>query len=112
MFVSRVRGPLRGAIVYGLIPSERIHRQTPMAGLSADYALDDRQPMNASVSWTQHGGHRTYTPFDESTGSNTVTDSTERLSSGHDPETDSEERLGFAQKLARLPRRMQGLETR
>jgi outer membrane receptor protein involved in Fe transport len=82
--------------------NERIHRQTPTAALSADYALDPRQSLSGSVSWTQHGGHRTYTQADESmSASGIVTSSTGRLSSGHDPETDVEERLGYVQNLAR-----------
>ncbi|HTB68623.1 MAG TPA: TonB-dependent receptor [Steroidobacteraceae bacterium] len=82
--------------------NERIHRQTPTAGLSAEYALDERQSLSGSMSWTQHGGHRTYTQTDASTAaSGTVTNSTDRLSSGHDPQTDWEERLGYTHKLAR-----------
>jgi outer membrane receptor for ferrienterochelin and colicin len=82
--------------------NERIHRQTPTAGLSAQYDFDPQQSLSSSVSWTQHGGHRTYTQTDESTtATGLLADSGQRISSGHDPETDWEERLGFTRKLAR-----------
>jgi outer membrane receptor for ferrienterochelin and colicin len=82
--------------------NERIRRQVPMAGLSAEYALDERQSLSGSLAWTERGGFRTYTQLNENrTPAGVITSSSQRLSSGHDPETDYDGRLGYARKLGR-----------
>jgi outer membrane receptor protein involved in Fe transport len=79
---------------------ERIHREVPTLALSGDYALNDQQSLSASASWAERGGLRTYTELNAgSTPSGVITDSTRRLSSGHDPETDLDQQLKFSQKL-------------
>jgi outer membrane receptor for ferrienterochelin and colicin len=82
--------------------NERIRRQAPTVGLSAEYALDDRQSVSGSVRWNERGGLRTYTQLnDSSPPAGVLTSSSRRVSAGHDPETDYDERLGFLRKLAR-----------
>ena len=82
--------------------NERVRRQAPTVGLSAEYALDDRQSVSGSVRWNERGGLRTYTQLnDSSTPAGLLTSSSRRISAGHDPETDYDERLGFLRKLAR-----------
>jgi outer membrane receptor for ferrienterochelin and colicin len=82
--------------------NERIRRQVPMVGASAEYALDDRQSVRGSVNWMERGGLRTYTQLNNSaTPSGVLTSSSQRMSAGHDPETDYDEKLGFSRKLAR-----------
>jgi outer membrane receptor protein involved in Fe transport len=82
--------------------NERIRRSVPTAGLSAGYALNDRQSISGSVNWGERGGLRTYTQLNgSSTPLGVVTSSSRRLSTGHDPETDMDEKLGFTQKLGR-----------
>jgi outer membrane receptor protein involved in Fe transport len=82
--------------------NERIRREVPTVKLSADYAFNDRQSVSGSASWADRGGLRTYTQLtDSSTPDGTITNSARRLSSGHDPETDYDERLAFRQKLGR-----------
>jgi outer membrane receptor for ferrienterochelin and colicin len=81
---------------------ERIRRAVPTVGLSAEYALNDRQSISGSVSWADRGGLRTYTQLNNSgTPFGVVASSSRRLSSGHDPETDYDQKLGFTQKLGR-----------
>jgi outer membrane receptor protein involved in Fe transport len=80
--------------------NERIRREVPNAKLTAEYAFNDRQSVSGSASWADRGGLRTYTQLDDSSAPDaTLLSSTRRLSSGHDPETDLDERLAFAQKL-------------
>jgi outer membrane receptor protein involved in Fe transport len=82
--------------------SERLRRQAPTVGLSAEYALDDRQSVSGSVNWSARGGLRTYTQLNDSiTPAGVVASSLQRLSAGHDPEIDYDERLGFSRKLGR-----------
>jgi outer membrane receptor protein involved in Fe transport len=82
--------------------SERIRRAVPTVGLSAEYALNDRQSISGSVSWAERGGLRTYTQLNNiSTPFGFVTSSSRRLSAGHDPQTDYDQKLGFTQKLGR-----------
>jgi outer membrane receptor protein involved in Fe transport len=79
---------------------ERIRREIPTVRLSGEYALNDRQSFSGSASWADRGGLRTYTELnDSSTQSGVITGSSRRLSSGHDPETDLEQKLVFTQKL-------------
>jgi outer membrane receptor protein involved in Fe transport len=80
--------------------NERIRREVPTVGVSAEYALSERQSISGSASWANRGGLRTYTQLDETTAApGVVTSATRRLSSGHDPETDIDQKLGFTQKL-------------
>jgi outer membrane receptor protein involved in Fe transport len=80
--------------------SETVRREVPTLKLTTEYVFNDRQSISASASWMNRGGLRTYTQVDESSApDNTALSSTRRLSSGHDPETDLDERLAFAQKL-------------
>jgi outer membrane receptor for ferrienterochelin and colicin len=82
--------------------SERVRRQVPTVGVKAEYALDDRQSVSGSVRWNKRGGLRTYTQLNDSiTPAGVLTSSSRRMSAGHDPETDYDERLGFLRKLAR-----------
>ncbi len=81
---------------------ERIRREAPTAGVTAAYTLNDHQSMNGSFRWAARGGLRTYTQFDStSTPSGVLQSSSTRLSSGHDPESDYDQRLGFSQTLGR-----------
>jgi outer membrane receptor protein involved in Fe transport len=83
--------------------NESLRRQVPAAGLSAEYALNDRQSVSAAVNWIERGGLRTYTQLNASaTPPGVSTSSARRLSAGHDPETDYDGRLAFARKLARV----------
>ena len=80
---------------------ERIRREVPTVRLSGEYALNDRQSFTSSASWADRGGLRTYTELnDGSTPSGVITSSSRRLSSGHDPETDLDEKLGSPRSSA------------
>jgi len=80
--------------------NERVRREVPTLGLSADYALNDQQSIGGSVKWADRGGLRTYTQLNaSSTPTGVETNSSQRLSAGHDPETDYDEKLRFTQKL-------------
>ena len=81
--------------------NERIRREVPTVALSAEYALSDAQSFTGSVKWSDRGGLRTYTQLNDSNTAGVPTNSARRLSSGHDPETDYDERIGFSQKLNR-----------
>ena len=81
--------------------SEHDIRNIPSADFTLEYDPNDRQAISASASWTRRGGLRTYTQLDQNTSqSGTVTSSTSRLSSGHDPEDDYNTTLRFTQKLS------------
>jgi len=81
---------------------EDAHRQVPTAAVTAGYALDDRDSVTGSFTWLERGGLRTYTELNSSSAAPAVlTSSAERLSAGHDPEKDYDERLGFSRKLER-----------
>ncbi len=80
--------------------SERIRREVPTVKLTAAYALSDQQSISGSASWADRGGLRTYTQLtDSSAPKGMIASSARRLSSGHDPEIDYDEKLAFAQKL-------------
>jgi outer membrane receptor for ferrienterochelin and colicin len=80
-----------------------IRRNIPSVGLSAQYDPNDRQSLALSASWLSRGGLRTYTQYDMSTlPSGAVTSSSQRLTSGHDPENDYDATLRFTQKLSTL----------
>ena len=82
--------------------SERIRRNTPNAGLTGEYQLNDRQSVVASASWYARGGLRTYVQTDDSIDpAGLVTSSTRRQSRGHDPENSYDTALRFTQKFAR-----------
>jgi outer membrane receptor for ferrienterochelin and colicin len=79
---------------------ERIRRAVPTASLSGEYELNARQSLSAAVTWGERGGRRTYTELNDTlTPAGVVIGSARRLSSGHDPETDFDAKLGFSQKL-------------
>ena len=80
--------------------NERLRREVPTAGSSVAFALNERQSLSGSVNWSERGGLRTYTELNDSTGpADVLTGSSHRLSTGHDPEIDLDEKLGFSQKL-------------
>jgi outer membrane receptor protein involved in Fe transport len=80
--------------------NERLRREVPTVGSSVAYALNERQALSGSVNWSNRGGLRTYTESNDSTGAaGVLTGSSRRLSAGHDPEIDLDEKLGFSQKL-------------
>jgi outer membrane receptor protein involved in Fe transport len=81
--------------------NERIRRSLPTISLSAEYALNDKESLSASVRWDDRGGPRTYTQLNDSnTPFGAITSSSRRISSGRDPATDNDEKLGFTQALA------------
>ena len=80
---------------------QRIRRNVPSVSLSGEYAPNERQSLAVSGGWLSHGGLRTYTQYDVgSLQSGTVTSSTRRLTSGHDPEDDYDAKLQFTQKFS------------
>lgn len=82
--------------------SERIRRNVPSAGLTGEYQLSDRRSITAAASWYARGGLRTYVQTDDSIDpAAVVTSSTQRHSSGHDPENNYDTSLRFTQKFAR-----------
>jgi outer membrane receptor for ferrienterochelin and colicin len=82
--------------------NERVRRQVPTLGASAQYALDDRQSVSGSVNWMKRGGLRTYQQLNNNiTPAGVLTSSSQRLSAGHDPENDYDGKLVFSRKLAR-----------
>lgn len=81
--------------------SERIRRNTPNAGLTGEYTLNDRETLAGSASWYKRGGLRTYTQLDQSSDpAGVVSSSTERLSRGHDPENNYDTSLRFTRKFS------------
>ena len=95
------RDPASGqATVTRSFINEQIRRSVPTAGVAAAYALNDRQSITGSLNWAERGGPRTYTEInDGGIPFGAVTGSSRRLSSGHDPETDYDAKLGFTQAL-------------
>ncbi len=80
--------------------AERIRREVPTIKFSGEYAWNDRQSLSASGSWADRGGLRTYSQSTiNRSPQDVVTSGARRLSSGHDPETDLDEKLSFMQKL-------------
>lgn len=52
------------------------------------------------MNWSDRGRLRTYTESNDSSGpADVITSSSQRLSSGHDPEIDLDEKLGFSQQF-------------
>ncbi|MBV8146916.1 MAG: TonB-dependent receptor [Gammaproteobacteria bacterium] len=81
---------------------QTIRRNIPSVGISGEYDPNERQSLSASASWLKRGGLRTYSQFDSSAlQSGAVTSSTERLTSGHDPEDDYNATLAFSQKFSK-----------
>ena len=84
------------------ILNERIHRQVPSGELKSEYAWDEKRTLSGSFNWSERGGLRTYAQDNSSsTATGAPAASNQRLSYGHDPEYDYDERLGFSQKLGR-----------
>ena len=82
--------------------SQRIRRNVPSVSFSVEYDPNDRQSLALTGSWLSRGGLRTYTQYDVSAlESGTVTSSTRRVTSGHDPEDDYDVSAQFTQKLSR-----------
>jgi len=96
----RAPDPASGAVLDSRsVLNERIHRQVPSVGLSSQYALDERQSLSASADWSERGGLRTYTQRNDGVApSGAIASSSQRLSSGHDPEFNHDERLGYTGK--------------
>jgi len=81
---------------------EHSWRDVPSASAEVQYALDEKDSMSASVSWQRDAGPRNYTQTTTTTNADgKVTGVSERLSAGHAPETDYDERLGYVRKLSR-----------
>ncbi len=81
--------------------NEQAHRNIPTAAAKADYELDDQQSISGSVNWMKRGGPRAYTQINTSNTSSGLLSSAQRLSAGHDPESEYDERLGYTRKLSR-----------
>ncbi|MDP9089967.1 MAG: TonB-dependent receptor [Pseudomonadota bacterium] len=82
--------------------NERIRREVPSVGVTAEYALNDRQSITVSLNWANRGGLRTYTELNDiGTQAGVLSASSRRFSSGHDPENDYDQKLVFSQKLGR-----------
>ena len=80
--------------------NQRIRRNIPSVGFSAEYDPNGHQSLALSGSWQSRGGLRTYTQYDNSTTeSGAITSATQRLTSGHDPEDDYDTTLRFTQKF-------------
>ena len=79
---------------------ERLHREVPTAGVSSEYKLDDNRVLSGAASWSRRGGLRTYVQ-QNSTGAagGALSGDSQRSSVGHDPETSSDERLGYSQTM-------------
>ena len=81
--------------------NEQAHRNIPTAAARVDYALDDQQSVSGSVNWMKRGGPREYTQINTSSADGALLSSSQRLSTGHDPETEYDARLGYTRKLSR-----------
>lgn len=81
---------------------ELIERSLPTAGLTAEYALNDRQSITGSVRWAERFSDRHYTEFDSTdTPPGTVTSVSQTRNDRHDTQTDYDDHLSFSQKLSR-----------
>ena len=79
-----------------------LHRSSPPLDLSLDYAFSDRQSARLELQRTGRGGLRTYTELSDTLGPPAqLTQSSQRLSEGHDHEVDYDAKLIFTQTLAR-----------
>jgi outer membrane receptor protein involved in Fe transport len=77
-----------------------LHRATPPVDLSVDYALNGRQSARLELQRTSRGGLRTYTELgDTLVPPALLTQSSQRLSFGHDHEVDYDGKLSFTQRL-------------
>ncbi len=82
--------------------NERIRRAVPNVGITAEYALNERQSLSGSLSWANRGGLRTYTELNDlGSPAGVLAASSRRFSVGHDPENDYDQKLIFSQKLGR-----------
>ena len=95
--------PVTGQVLESQSHADQIiRRNVPSVAFSTKYDPNDRQSVAVSGSWLSHGGLRTYTQYDVSAlESGTVTSSTRRLTSGHDPEDDYDAKMQFTQKLSK-----------
>jgi hypothetical protein len=73
---------------------EQAHRGIPTATAKADYQIDEDQSISGALSWMKRGGPRRYTQENTSSAGTSLLSSTQRLSVGHDPEAEYDERLG------------------
>jgi outer membrane receptor for ferrienterochelin and colicin len=80
--------------------NEQIYRNIPTAAAKVDYEIDDRQSLSASGNWMKGGGPSTYAQINTSAASGTPVSAAQRLSTGHDPKTDYDERVGYTRKLS------------
>ena len=96
--------PVTGVLVdHRSSMDELTHRDVPQTALSAGYELNDRQSLSFDLSRTGRGGQRTYTQQNTATvPDGALTQSGERLSWGHDGESDYDVKAGFTQKLGRV----------
>ena len=79
---------------------EAIRRGVPTLHLAGAYMLNDRQSVTGSLSWSERGGLRTYAEQAQTNvPQGAIITSSQRLSHGHDPERDLDEKLGFTQTL-------------
>jgi len=105
LLASDVRSPLTPAastLDSRSVLLEQSRRGVPSARAHAEYALDEKDSVSGSFSWLRIGGPRNYPQTITTTdASGIVTSVSERVSRGHDPETDYDERLGYVRKLAR-----------
>jgi outer membrane receptor protein involved in Fe transport len=78
-----------------------LRRNVPPVDLAIDYAVDERQSLRLEVQRTGRGGLRTYTETSDTTAlPATVTESSQRLSYGHDHEVDFDNKLIYSRKLS------------
>jgi outer membrane cobalamin receptor len=102
---SDVRSPLTPAadtLETRSVLLEQSRRSVPSARVHAEYALDEKNSVTNSFSWLRYGGPRNYSQTTTTAdAAGTVTSASERLSRGHDPETDYDQRLEYSRKLAR-----------
>jgi len=81
---------------------EHSWRDVPSASTELQYNLDDKDSISGSVDWQRDGGPRQYSQTTtSSTADGSVIGVAERMSTGHDPEADFDDRLGYVRKLAR-----------
>lgn len=88
-------------LVESSLLSEHTHREIPTAGASVEYALDDRNTVSANLGWLRRGGPRSYVQDNAIVSTAGTTGSTQRLSSGHDPETEFDQRIGYTKRFDR-----------
>ena len=84
------------------ITNETFHRAVPPVSLSVGYALDERDALSLELARSGRSGLRTYPEENTATlPAGTINQWTQRLSYGHDVETDYDAKLGYTRKLTR-----------